>query len=84
MTVPLAGQVRRRSDAPGDRIFSGAPSSPAALILAVLAAVAIFLVVQSIPAFTAEPGELPDAPPRLLDVRRPARLRHHLGRRSSR
>ncbi|QAY73287.1 phosphate ABC transporter permease subunit PstC [Agromyces protaetiae] len=42
---------------PGDRVFSTATVVSGSLILATLAAVAIFLVVQSLPAFTAEPGE---------------------------
>ncbi|MEJ3403788.1 phosphate ABC transporter permease subunit PstC [Rathayibacter sp. YIM 133350] len=44
----------------GDRIFSTSTVVAGALILATLAAVAIFLVVQSLPAIFAAPGELPN------------------------
>ncbi len=43
----------------GDRVFSGLSTSAGVAILVVLAAVAIFLVTQSIPALTADPAELP-------------------------
>lgn len=42
----------------GDRIFSRAALIAGVTILVVLAAVAIFLIVQSIPALTATPGEI--------------------------
>lgn len=44
---------------PGDRIFAGSAVSAASVILLVLAAVAIFLVVQAIPAVFAEPADVP-------------------------
>jgi phosphate transport system permease protein len=47
---------------PGDRIFSTATIVAGSLILAVLAAVAIFLIVQSIPAFTATKADMPGNP----------------------
>ncbi|GAA1217141.1 phosphate ABC transporter permease subunit PstC [Rhodoglobus aureus] len=42
---------------PGDRIFSGSTLAAGALILAILAAVAAFLVVQGIPGIVADPEE---------------------------
>jgi phosphate transport system permease protein len=45
----------------GDRVFSLATVISGSLILVVLAAVALFLIVQSIPALTAKPGTLPDS-----------------------
>ncbi len=47
----------------GDRIFSGSTITAGSIILAVLAAVAIFLVIQSIPALVAKPGTLPNHAP---------------------
>jgi phosphate transport system permease protein len=47
----------------GDRVFSSSTVFAGSIILAVLAAVAIFLVVQSIPALVAKPGTLPNAAP---------------------
>ncbi|ROP58872.1 MULTISPECIES: phosphate ABC transporter permease subunit PstC [unclassified Curtobacterium] len=44
----------------GDRVFSAASVLSGGLILVVLALVAAFLVWQSIPAFTAKAGELPN------------------------
>ncbi len=43
----------------GDRIFSGLSTSAGVAILVVLAAVALFLVTESIPVFTADAEELP-------------------------
>ncbi|KQQ05132.1 MULTISPECIES: phosphate ABC transporter permease subunit PstC [unclassified Rathayibacter] len=43
----------------GDRVFSISTVAAGSLILLVLAAVAIFLIAQSIPAFTATPDQLP-------------------------
>jgi phosphate transport system permease protein len=43
----------------GDRLFSGSATGAGILILVVLAGVATFLVVQSIPAFTAHSADLP-------------------------
>jgi phosphate transport system permease protein len=42
----------------GDKIFAGTATSAAVLILAVLAGVAIFLVVEAMPAITADPKEI--------------------------
>jgi phosphate transport system permease protein len=51
---PRRGQVRR----PGDLVFSGASLASGLLIMAILAGVATFLLVQSLPALTADPGEV--------------------------
>jgi phosphate transport system permease protein len=63
-TTTQAGQIlasasggRRR---PGDRIFSNGATIAAVTVLALLAGVAIFLVVDSIPAITANSADLPD------------------------
>ncbi|MFT4124184.1 MAG: phosphate ABC transporter permease subunit PstC [Microbacteriaceae bacterium] len=45
---------------PGDRIFSAGTLAAGAIILVVLAAVAIFLVVQSVPAFTTDADDYSD------------------------
>ena len=50
------------------------------MILVTLAAVAIFLIVQSIPALFADSEDASILARQLLGVRRPARLRHGLGR----
>ena len=47
----------------GDRVFSGSTVFAGVLILVILAAVAIFLIGQSIPAIVAGPKVLPDAAP---------------------
>ena len=49
-TAPAAGKVRQR---PGDRWFSGTALAAGSMILVTLAAVAIFLIVQSIPGISA-------------------------------
>jgi phosphate transport system permease protein len=51
----------RRTVRVGDRVFSGAAVIAGALILVVLVLVAAFLVWQSIPAFSAKLGQLPNA-----------------------
>ncbi|MDJ0338337.1 phosphate ABC transporter permease subunit PstC [Cryobacterium sp. PH31-O1] len=56
MTTAAATTIKARQR-PGDRIFSSATLIAGGLILAVLAAVAIFLLVESLPAFIADPGE---------------------------
>ena len=45
-----------------DRVFSGSARTAGIIILAALAAVAIFLIAQSIPALTADPAELKGSP----------------------
>src|SRR6185312_2470917 len=54
-----AGEITARKRL-GDRVFSTSTIVAGSIILAVLAAVAIFLVVQSIPAIVAKPGTLPN------------------------
>ena len=58
------------------------PCSRGRMILVTLAAVAVFLIVQSIPALVASHEDASILTDELLVVRRPARLRHHLGRRA--
>ncbi|MFP5218622.1 MAG: phosphate ABC transporter permease subunit PstC [Actinomycetes bacterium] len=53
--VPRAKEPRR----PGDRVFSGLATGAGITILVVLAGVAVFLVLESLPALTASPEELP-------------------------
>lgn len=53
MTTAVAPPIKAKQR-PGDRIFSTATLVAGSLILVVLAAVAIFLVAQSLPAFTAD------------------------------
>ena len=55
MTTVAATTIKARQR-PGDRIFSSATVIAGSLILAVLAAVAIFLLVESLPAFVADPS----------------------------
>ncbi|TAL13811.1 MAG: phosphate ABC transporter permease subunit PstC [Frankiales bacterium] len=43
----------------GDRVFAGLSTGSGVLILLVLAGVALFLVVESLPVLTADPSELP-------------------------
>jgi phosphate transport system permease protein len=56
MTTVAATTIKSRQR-PGDRIFSSATLIAGSLILAVLAAVAIFLLIESLPAFVADPSE---------------------------
>jgi phosphate transport system permease protein len=60
MTTPQV-TIRGKSR-PADRIFSTSTIVAGSLILAALAAVAIFLLVQSIPALLADPAELKGSP----------------------
>jgi phosphate transport system permease protein len=53
--APPSRSVRRL----GDRLFSGGATAAGILILAVLAGVAVFLIVQSIPALNASSADLP-------------------------
>ncbi|MCU1443711.1 MAG: Phosphate transporter permease [Cryobacterium sp.] len=57
MTTAVQRDVIKAKQRPGDRIFSTATIVAGSLILAVLAAVAVFLLVQSLPAFVAEPDD---------------------------
>src|SRR6187402_2824863 len=51
-TAPVRVRAKQR---PADRIFAGAALLAGSLILVILAAVAIFLVAKSLPAFVAGP-----------------------------
>ncbi len=53
--APTAGRPVRRV---GDRVFSGSALGAGILILLLLAAVALFLVIESVPAFTSDPSEV--------------------------
>ncbi len=55
MMTAVATTRPRVKQRPGDRVFSTATIVAGSLILAMLAAVAFFLLIQSIPAFTADP-----------------------------
>ena len=57
-TAPAAPPRSAARERPGDRIFSGATVTAGTLSLIPLAAVAIFLVAQSIPAFSATEDQL--------------------------
>lgn len=61
MTSPTAAPPipRRAKQRLGDRIFSGATLTAGTLILATLAAVAAFLIVQGVPAIAADPDSVP-------------------------
>ena len=56
--TPVAATITKARQRPGDRVFFTATVVAGSLILAVLAAVALFLLWQSLPAFTATPEEL--------------------------
>ena len=62
MTTGTAGRITARTRL-GDRVFSTSTIVAGSIILATLAAVAIFLVIQSLPALAAKPGTLPNAAP---------------------
>jgi len=51
-------ELERGAKRPGDKIFSGTATGAGVVILLVLAGVAAFLVGQSVPAFTADAGEI--------------------------
>jgi phosphate transport system permease protein len=53
MTTTVAATTIKAKQRPGDRVFSTASVVSGSLILAVLAAVALFLLVESLPAFVA-------------------------------
>jgi phosphate transport system permease protein len=55
--VPAKAKLR-----PADRIFAGSTLTAGVIILVALAAVAVFLIAQSIPAFVADPAELKGSP----------------------
>ena len=54
--------IPRAKVRPADRVFSGSTLFAGVLILVALAAVALFLIVQSIPALVADPAELEGSP----------------------
>lgn len=54
--------IPRAKVRPADRIFSGSTLFAGVLILVALAAVALFLIVQSIPALVADPAKLEGSP----------------------
>ena len=61
--VPAAAPERiKAKQRPGDVIFSTSTVIAGGLILAILALVALFLIVQSIPAFVADPAEIKGSP----------------------
>ncbi|TFC87752.1 phosphate ABC transporter permease subunit PstC [Cryobacterium sinapicolor] len=55
MTTAVERPTLKAKERPGDRIFSTSTIVSGSLILAILAAVAVFLLVQSLPAFVADP-----------------------------
>jgi phosphate transport system permease protein len=59
MTTAPAPRAKLRL---GDRIFRGSTVTAGIIILAALAAVAVFLIAQSIPALSADPAELKGSP----------------------
>jgi phosphate transport system permease protein len=62
MTTRTTGAIKAKMRM-GDRVFSGSTILAGAIILAVLAAVAVFLIAQSVPALFAKAGQLPNAAP---------------------
>jgi phosphate transport system permease protein len=58
-TAPARIRAKQR---PADRIFRGSATFAGSLILVILAAVAIFLIAQSIPAFVVDPAEIKGSP----------------------
>jgi phosphate transport system permease protein len=60
-TEPAPAPIKARQR-PADRIFAGASLIAGIIILLALAAVAIFLIAQSIPAFVVDPKELKGEP----------------------
>lgn len=58
-TAPVARKAKVR---PADRIFSGSTVLAGSLILLALGAVAVFLIIQSLPALIADPADLPGSP----------------------
>ena len=58
MSTTTSRAPRKVIRRPGDLVFGGASVGSALLILVILAGVAIFLTVEAIPAFTADPAEI--------------------------
>jgi phosphate transport system permease protein len=61
MTTAAPGRITAKQR-PADRIFRGGATFAGSLILVILAAVAIFLIAQSIPAFVVDPSEIKGEP----------------------
>ena len=55
--TPIASQSHKPMVGSGDRIFAGLSRAAAIIVVAILGAVGFFLLWQSIPAFTATPGQ---------------------------
>lgn len=62
MASQAAGVIKARVRL-GDRVFSSSTVIAGSIILVLLAAVALFLIVQAIPAITAKAGALPNSAP---------------------
>jgi phosphate transport system permease protein len=58
-TAPARITAKQR---PADRIFRGSATFAGSLILVILAAVAVFLIAQSLPAFVVDPSEIKGEP----------------------
>ena len=56
--IPKAGAGQAASGRTGDKVFSGAALTAGALIVAVLFAVALFLIVQALPTFSAAAADI--------------------------
>lgn len=65
-TTPPQQKIKAKKR-PGDILFSGSTVVAGSLILAILAATAIFLLIQSTPAIFSEPGTLPRGADNFLD-----------------
>jgi len=65
-TAPAARAARKAIVRPADRIFAGSTIVAGSIILAALAAVALFLIAESIPALVADPADLPRSPESFL------------------
>ncbi len=61
-TAPAARADRKGIVRPADRIFAASTIIAGSIILAALAAVALFLIAESIPALVADPADLPRSP----------------------
>ena len=70
MTTAPAGRAapatRKAIVRPADRVFAASTIIAGSLILAALAAVALFLIAESIPALVADPADLPRSPDSFL------------------
>ncbi len=62
MTIDSPKEAPRREQRRADRAFSNLALAAGIVILAALAAVAAFLIAQSVPAFVADPSEIPGDP----------------------